>query len=130
MGKYVYPAIFTKENDGKYSIIFPDLEGCYTTGDDLADGIYMAQDVLAFTLYSLEKRNQPVPNASDSISAPIGSFINYIACDTFEYHKKHNTKAVKKTVSIPEWLNEEAIKANLNFSQILQEALKLKLEVI
>ena len=62
MGKYVYPAIFTKENDGKYSIIFPDLEGCYTTGDNLADGIYMAQDVLAFTLYSLEKRQQQHPD--------------------------------------------------------------------
>ena len=55
MAKYVYPAIFTKEENGCYSIVFPDLEGCYTTGDSLVDGIYMAEDVLAFTLYSLEK---------------------------------------------------------------------------
>ena len=130
MAKYVYPAIFTKEKDGKYSIVFPDLDGCYTTGDNLADGIYMAEDVLAFTLFSLEKNNKSIPNASEKLPVSKGSFINYIACDTFEYHKIHNTKAIKKTVSIPEWLNEKALEANLNFSQVLQEALKMKLGAI
>ena len=130
MAKYVYPAIFTKEDDGKYNIVFPDLEGCYTSGDNLADGIYMAEDVLAFTLYSYEKRKQPIPKASDNIIAPKDSFVNLIVCDTLGYQKMNNTRAIKKTVSIPEWLNEEAIEANLNFSQILQEALKMKLGVI
>ncbi len=127
MAKYVYPAIFTKEKGGKYSIVFPDLEGCYTSGDNLADGIYMAEDVLAFTLYSLEKRHQPIPSPSHISKVENGSFINQIACDTIDYQKRNNNKSVKKTLSIPEWLNEIAMDANLNFSQILQDALKAKL---
>ena len=127
MAKYVYPAIFTKESDGKYSVVFPDLEGCYTTGDDLADGIYRAEDVLAFTLYGLEKRKLPIPEPSETLSVGEGAFVNRIACDTIEYQKRNNNKAVKKTLSIPEWLNEKAVEANLNFSQVLQEALKARL---
>jgi Uncharacterized conserved protein len=129
MSKYVYPAIFTKETDGKYSIVFPDLEGCYTSGDNLLDGIYMAEDVLAFTLYSLEKKHLPIPEPSESFPVSDNSFINLIACDTLEYQKMNNNKAVKKTLSIPEWLNEKATEANINFSQVLQEALKEKLGV-
>ena len=132
MSKYVYPAIFTPEEDGKYSVVFPDLSGCYTSGDNLADAIYMAEDVLAFTLYSLEKRKETIPTASDItviFEYPKNSFVNYIACDTIEYQKMNNNKAVKKTLSIPEWLNEKAIEAGLNFSQVLQEALKTKLGV-
>ncbi len=58
MSKYVYPAIFEKEENGGYSVIFPDLEGCYTCGDDLADSMYIAEDVLAFTLYDYEKEGK------------------------------------------------------------------------
>ena len=57
MAKYVYPAIFTPEEDGSYSIVFPDLEGCYTCGDNLEDGIEMAEDALALVLYGYEKRS-------------------------------------------------------------------------
>ena len=55
MAKYAYPAIFTPENDGTFSIIFPDLEGCYTCGDSIEDGIEMAEDALALVLYGYEK---------------------------------------------------------------------------
>ena len=129
MAKYVYPAIFTKEENGCYSIVFPDLEGCYTTGDSLVDGIYMAEDVLAFTLYSLEKRHLEIPKSSEIQNVDKDSFVNLIACDTLEYQKMNNNKAVKKTLSIPEWLNEKAVEVNINFSQVLQEALKEKLGV-
>ena len=57
MAKYAYPAIFTPEEDGSYSIIFPDLEGCYTCGDNLEDGIEMAEDALSLVLYGYEKRS-------------------------------------------------------------------------
>lgn len=130
MSKYVYPAIFEKEENGGYSVIFPDLEGCYTCGDDLADSMYMAEDVLAFTLYDYEKEGKelPVPSESSALKADNG-FINLIACDTLEYQKMNNNKAIKKTLTIPEWLNEAAAKANLNFSQILQDALKERLNL-
>ncbi len=131
MARYVYPAIFTKEENGLYSVDFPDIKGCVTCGDDLADALYMAQDVLAFTLYDYERDNKkvPVPSDPDSIEVPNGSFVNCVLCDTLEYQKRNNNKAVKKTLSIPEWLNELAINAGVNFSQVLQDALKSQLNV-
>lgn len=126
--KYVYPAVFTKEDEG-YSVFFPDLEGCYTCGDDLEDALRMAEDVLAFTLYDYEKESKEIPEHSDlkAIEVEDNKFANYIACDTIEYRKMHNNKAVKKTLTIPEWLNEEAMVKGINFSATLQEALKAQL---
>lgn len=127
MAKYVYPAIFEPE-EGGYSVYFPDLEGCYTCGGDLQEAIVMAEDVLAFYLYDeeVEGKTIPEPSRSEDISLKTGEFANYIACDTLEYAKMHNNRAVKKTLTIPEWLNEAATKQNVNFSQVLQEALMKK----
>lgn len=129
MTKYVYPAIFTPEENGMYSVDFPDLEGCYTCGDDLGDALRMAEDALAFTLYDYEKDNLliPEPSKAKDIELQDGEFVNYIACDTLGYRKMHNNKAVKKTLTIPEWVNESAMTMGLNFSQVLQEALIQKI---
>lgn len=126
--KYVYPAVFTPEKDGGYSILFPDLEGCFTCGDDLIDGMQMAEDVLALVLYSYEKENReiPIPSKREDIKLQGKEFVNYVACDTMEYRKRYNNKAVKKTLTIPAWLNEKASSMNINFSQVLQEALMKK----
>lgn len=126
--KYSYPAVFTPEENGAYSINFPDLESCYTCGDNLTDGIMMAEDVLAFVLYEYEKNGTaiPLPSAPSDIPLDSGEFINYIACDTTAYRKRFSNTAVKKTLTIPEWLNEAAISAGVNFSQVLQEALMQK----
>ena len=131
MNRYTYPAIFTPEKDGGFSVVFPDMEGCYTCGDNLSDALYMAQDVLAFTLYDYEKEKKEIPSPSSihSFHLKDGEFVNYIACDTIEYQKRNNNKAVKKTLSIPEWMNELAMDAGLNFSQLLQEAITEKLHL-
>lgn len=130
MAKYVYPAIFSPEEDGRYSVSFPDFESCYTCGDDLADAMMMAADALAFTLYDCERGKAPIPCPSLRNEIHLDSerdFINYIACDTLQYAKMHNNRAVKKTLTIPEWLNEAAVIQNVNFSQLLQESLIQKL---
>ncbi len=131
MNRYSYPAVFTPEDNGAYSINFPDLEGCYTCGDDLTDALIMAEDALALTLYGYEHDNRPIPIPSDpgDILLTPGEFINFVACDTMVYRKKYNNKAVKKTLTIPEWLNESATSMGLNFSQVLQEALMAKLNL-
>ena len=128
--RYAYPAIFTTEKKG-YSVRFPDLEGCYTCGDDLQDALYMAEDVLAFTLFGYEKNGEeaPYPSIAKDISVSNNEFVNYIACDTIEYQRKNNNKAIKKTLSIPEWLNEMAVARGVNFSQVLQDALKAELGI-
>ena len=128
MARYAYPAVFTPEEKGQYSVNFPDLESCYTCGDDMKDALLMAEDALAFTLYEYEKEEKKIPEPStpDKISLEPNEFVNYIACDTLEYRKMHNNRAVKKTLTIPEWLNESAMAMGLNFSQVLQDALMEK----
>ena len=131
MSKYAYPAIFTPEDEGGFSIRFPNLEDCYTCGDDIVDGLIMAEDVLALVLYGYEKdgRDIPLPSKETDIPLKNGEFVNYVACDTLEYRKIYSNKAVKKTLTIPEWLNEAATAMGLNFSQILQEALMSKIQL-
>ena len=131
MAKYAYPAVFTLEDDGTYSILFPDLEGCYTCGDTLEDGLEAAEAALALILYEYEKdaRSIPAPSPLHSFVLKENEFVNYIACDTMEYRKMFCSKSVKKTLSIPKWLNEAAISMGLNFSQVLQEALMQKVQL-
>lgn len=131
-GGYVFPAVFTALEDGRYEVYFPDLEGCYTFGDDLQDAIKMAQDVLALTLYEYEADERSIPEASErsKIDLKENEFINYVTADTLEYRKRFNSKAVKKTLTVPEWLNEAAVEAGINFSQVLQEALTKKLNLV
>lgn len=131
MARYVYPAIFTKEENGQYSVNFPDLEGCYTCGNDLGEAIKMAEDALALTLYDYESEKQVIPRPSDpaSIKVSENEFVNYVSADTLEYRKMYNNKAVKKTLTIPEWMNEAATEAGINFSQALQEVLTQKLNL-
>lgn len=129
MAKYVFPAVFTKEENGAYSVNFPDVKNCFTSGESLADAIEAAEDVLGtmLTFYEDEHRDIPDPSPLDAVQTTEGEFVSYIACDTLEYRKRNNTRAVKKTLSIPEWLNELATERGVNFSQVLQDALKNQL---
>ncbi len=132
MAKYIYPAIFTPEANGQFSICFPDIENCFTCGDNLEDGMNMAEDVLSLMLTQLEDKGReiPAPTAINDLSTENGAFATYISCDTTAYRRLMNNMAVKKTLTIPSWLNDSAIAAGLNFSQVLQDALKQKLNVI
>lgn len=98
MAKYVYPAVFTAENDGGYSIEFPDLDGCFTQGNDTADALDAANDALCLMLYHMEKDKKDIPAPSDirNISAKEGSFVSLVSCDTIEYKKFYDNKAIKR----------------------------------
>ena len=125
MKKYVYPAVFTQEDNGMYSVEFRDLESCYTCGDDISDAVLNAQDVLSMTLYRYERERKAIPEPSNMLDIKVDdkSFVSYIVGDIETYRRMHNNKAVKKTLTIPEWMNEAAIAQNINFSQVLQDAL-------
>lgn len=131
MSKYVYPAIFTKEDNGMYSVQFPDIAGCYTDGENLADALEMAQDALCLMMYSMEEGEKSIPASSDikAIAVKENELVSLISCDTLEYRKQYNNSAVKKTLTIPAWLNTIAENEGVNFSQILQDALKTRLNV-
>ena len=129
--KYTYTAVFTPEENGLYSVNFPDLQGCYTSGDDLADAVYMAQDVLCLTLYDMEQDKKLIPKASrpSDIATTGDQFTSVVAVDTETYRRYYSNKSIKKTLTVPMWLNERAERANINFSGILQEALKAHLQI-
>ena len=131
MAQYVYPAVFTEE-DGGYSINFPDLHNCFTSAQTLGEGIKMANDVLCLMLYEMEESGEAIPAASSIHDIQVGAneFVNFIACDTLEYRKFFDNRAVKKTLSIPSWLNDMAERAGINFSATLQAALKQQLDIV
>lgn len=133
----VYPACFYKEKDGAYSVIFPDLNHLATFGDNLQDAMEMAVDCLAGYIYSAKQNGEKLPEPSAPSDIDVNSeydeyesaFVNLVSVDVDEYAKKHFEKSVKKTLTIPAWLNDLAIKNNVNFSQTLQNALKKQLNV-
>jgi len=121
--KYVYPVILYPDN-GKIGIDVPDLPGCHTFGDDTADALLAAKDAIEMWLWDAENKSEDIPNASDSIEITDGQTLTLVAADTDEWRRAHDTRSVKKTLSVPSWLNFQAEKANAPFSQILQEGLK------
>ena len=139
----VYPACFFKEENG-YSVIFPDLNYLSTCGETLDEALNMAVDCLAGYLYTCRREGEKIPSPSPisdvdagkiakelelSFESPDDSFVNMITVDVDEYAKNHFEKSVKKTLSIPSWLNDIALENKVNFSQVLQEALMRKLDL-
>lgn len=136
--KYIYPAIFSFDKadkefpNGVYEVSFPDLPGCYTCGETLEEAYDMAEDVLNLFLWSAERDKEaiPVPSPLNKIKADNSSdIVTLIKADTLEYSKKYDNSAVKKTLSIPRWLNVLASEKGVNFSNILQQALMKELNV-
>ena len=135
--KYTYTAIFkpepSEETPGKtlFGVAFPDLP-CHTCGDSLSDAIEMAQDALCLCLYHREQDGKDIPLSTppQEIKVSGDEFITAIAVDTDEYKRFFGNQAVRKSLTIPAWLNTEAEKAHVNFSSVLQEALKEKLQLV
>ena len=126
MMKLTYPACFYKDDDsGAYAVVVPDLPGCATGGDTLADAIIMATDAASGWILDELEDGRPAPAASpiDSIQPEHGGFISMIALDMDAYAEKYGAKAIRKNLTIPAWLNTFAEIHNINFSQILQDSL-------
>lgn len=121
----VYPAIFHKEES--YWVEFPDLAGCQSFGTTINETMENAQEaLLGYTLTLLEEE-QVLPKPSDvtAIKSDETSFVSLVSCDLSQYK---NTKAVKKTLTIPAWLNDRAMMLGINFSKTLQDALLDKIQ--
>ncbi|MCL2812420.1 MAG: type II toxin-antitoxin system HicB family antitoxin [Clostridia bacterium] len=127
--KYAYPAIFTPLDDGQYDVYIPDLPYCRTCGYTLAEAIEMAEDAASMWLWDAENKKETIPPPSDTLPHEAPQFVNFIKADTDAWRQAHDTKAVKKTLTLPSWLNHQAEKANAPFSQILQEGLKSYLRI-
>lgn len=130
MAKYVFPAI-VRPDGTQYSVEFPDLNNARTCGETLEEALEMADDLLPLILYDREEDNAaiPAPTPYGDIKEKKGEMVTLVKADTTEYRKKVSNKVIKKTVTMPSWLNAQAEAAGINFSQELQAALKEKLGV-
>lgn len=123
MAEYVYPAVFRANEDGSFTVMYPDLPGCITEGKDLANAMYMAQTALTQWIEYLTDKKEEIPSAHTMQETPAeaGEFVNLIRADI------KDNRAVKRTVSIPKWMDDQVSKAGLSLSRVLQDALREKL---
>lgn len=130
--KYVYPAVFHAEPEGGYTISFPDIEGCLSQGETIQECCEMAEDALTLMLWDMEENHISAPSPT-----PINEvhkenkddIVTLVKADTLAYRRKYDTKAIKKTLSIPQWLDTMAQEKSVYFSNVLQQALIKELNI-
>lgn len=122
----IYPALFKPHDDGSITVTFPDLPGCITEGKSIGNALYMARDALALWTDTTKMigGDIPAPSAIGDIKAGAGEFVSLIDADPTKYERERKNKAVKRTVSLPAWMDENATKEHLSLSKVLQEALE------
>ncbi len=124
--KLVYPACFYQDEETKrYAVEVPDLPGCVTGGQTLADAILMAQDAASGWVLGELEEGKPAPDASDigAVKPDDGGFVSLLTLDMDAYAEKYGNKVVRKNLTIPAWLNTFAEKQSINFSRVLTDAL-------
>lgn len=125
--KLTYPACFypDEEKKGAYAVVVPDLPGCVSGGDTLADAILMAEDAASgWVLDELEDgKNEPEASSMESVIPDPGGFVSLLVLDMDAYAGRYGEKAVRKNLTIPAWLNTFAENNHINFSQVLQDSL-------
>lgn len=120
MTDYVYPAIFHPNEDGSFTITYPDLPGCISEGKSLGNAMYMAQSALTQWIEYSTDKGHPIPPAShpNNITTTQDEFVSLIRADI------KDGRAVKRTVSIPKWMDDQVSESGLSLSRVLQDALK------
>ena len=125
--KLTYPACFypDEEQEGSYAVVVPDLPGCVSGGNTLAEAILMGIDAASGWVLDELEDGKPAPKASpmESITPDPGGFVSMLVLDMDAYAEKYGEKAVRKNLTIPAWLNTFAENNHINFSQVLQDSL-------
>ena len=121
--EFVYPAIFHRNKDESYTVTYPDLPGCISEGKNLGNALSMAQSALQQWINYLMDKELEIPSASASEDIKISKreLVNLICVEV------KNAKAIKRTVSIPKWMDDKVIQSGLSLSRVLQEALTERL---
>lgn len=126
---YIFPAVFDYAEDG-ISIEFPDLPGCLPCADNVDEAVKNAKEALMLHLYGMEEDNEEIPEPTPINKIHLEANQAIVLTDVFmpPFREKQKMRYVKKTLSIPSWLNAEAEHYGINFSAVLQEALKQRLQ--
>ena len=123
--KYIYPAIFTEEANG-ILVDFPDLPSCYTDGATMEEAFENAEDALALALWHLEEERAdiPVPSAPATLTVPKSASVALVRTDTLPVRQMNDMRTVRKNVTLPGWMDTLAREHNINFSKLLQNAIR------
>lgn len=127
---YVYPAIFDYADDG-ISIFFPDLPGCLPCAKTTEEAIHNAREAMALHLYSMEQDDDPIPQPTRINELKLESNQIPVLIDVYMpiYRDVIENSYVRKNVTLPTWLERAASEKRINFSQVLQSALKERLGI-
>ncbi|WP_134702974.1 type II toxin-antitoxin system HicB family antitoxin [Ammoniphilus sp. YIM 78166] len=128
--RYIFPALLAYAEDG-ISVEFPDLPGCLTYGDSEEEVLRKAKEAMALHLYGMEQEGESIPEPSKFklIATENNQAVLLVEVWMPPFRHEMENKAVKKTLTIPKWLDDLAQENNVNFSHILQDALKKYLGV-
>lgn len=122
---YIYPAIFEYNEDG-ISISFPDIPGCFSCANTDEEALYMAKDALGLHICNMEDDGDiiPIPTELKDIKIKNNQKAILVEVNMPLFRESVQNTAVKKTLTIPKWINDLAERNHVNFSQVLQTALK------
>lgn len=120
--KVIYPAVFHEDSDGVW-VEFPDLQGCQSYGETIQEVLDSAKEALEGYCVTLLEEKRKLPAASDikTIKPGENAFTSLVETDLTTHFAKQ--KSVKKTLTIPAWMNDFAVEKGLNCSAILQEGI-------
>lgn len=126
--RYIYPAVFTYEEGQEIAVVFPDLDVA-TSGENDADALASARELLGCVMYGLEEDGAelPVPTALNAVALESNERVVLVDVYMPSVRMAQNNRSVNRTVTLPAWLNAAALERNINFSQLLQEALKTQI---
>lgn len=128
--RYFYPAVFTYEPDQEIAVVFPDLN-CATSGENDDDALLSARELLGCVLNGLEEDGEDIPAPTPLSKIELPDNKRAVLVDVYmpSVRMVQKNRSVNRTVTLPAWLNAVALEHNVNFSQILQEALKSHLHL-
>lgn len=123
--RYFYPAVFSYEDGQEISVVFPDLDVA-TSGVDEDDALLSARELLGCVLFGLEEDGEQIPNPTALHDMALQKNERAVLVDVFmpSVRTANINKSVNRTVTLPAWLNSAAMERNINFSQVLQDALR------
>lgn len=129
--RYLFPAIFEPGEVAGYTVTFPDLPGCITEGDTVEDAFAMAKEALELHVYGMEEDHDTIPTPArlGPETIPPGAIVAVVEAWMPVIRSKIANQSIKKNLTVPKWLADEADRAGINYSQVLQEALKSRLSV-
>ena len=128
--RYIYPAVFSYEADEEIAVVFPDLDVA-TSGESDNDALVSARELLGLTMAGLEEDNEPIPAPTPLKDISLEANERAVLVDVYmpSIRLAHVNRSVNRTVTLPAWLNAAALERGINFSQVLQEALRTQIGV-